>query len=68
MEQPPRFVAQKESGMVCKLRRYLYGLKQSPLVWFGKFSSIVQRFGLKDVVRQITQSFTHTLLLGHVST
>ena len=27
MEQPPSFVAQGESGLVCKLRRSLYGLK-----------------------------------------
>ena len=30
MEQLPGFVAHKESSLVCKLRRSLYGLKQSP--------------------------------------
>ena len=30
MEQPPGFVAQGEFGLVCRLRRSLYGLKQSP--------------------------------------
>ena len=30
MEQLPGFVAQGESGLVCKLRRSLYGLKKSP--------------------------------------
>ena len=30
MEQPPGFVAQGESGLVCELRRSLYCLKQSP--------------------------------------
>ena len=30
MEQPPSFVAQGESSLVCKLRHSLYGLKQSP--------------------------------------
>ncbi|RVW88050.1 Retrovirus-related Pol polyprotein from transposon RE2 [Vitis vinifera] len=34
MEQPPGFVAQGESGLVCRLRRSLYGLKQSPRAWF----------------------------------
>ena len=30
MEQPPGFVAQGESGLVCRLRRSLYGLNQFP--------------------------------------
>ena len=46
MEQPPGFVAQGESGLVCKLRRSLYGLKQFPRAWFGRFSSVVQEFGM----------------------
>ncbi|RVW76736.1 Retrovirus-related Pol polyprotein from transposon RE2 [Vitis vinifera] len=35
-----------ESGLVCRLRRSLYGLKQSPRAWFGRFSSVVQEFGM----------------------
>ncbi|RVW70963.1 Retrovirus-related Pol polyprotein from transposon RE1 [Vitis vinifera] len=46
MEQPPSFVVQGESGLVCKLRRSLYGLKQSPRAWFGRFNSVVQEFGM----------------------
>ncbi|RVX17381.1 Retrovirus-related Pol polyprotein from transposon RE2 [Vitis vinifera] len=46
MEQLPGFVTQGESGLVCRLRRSLYGLKQSPRAWFSRFSSIVQEFGM----------------------
>ena len=46
MEQPPGLVAQGEDGLVCKLKKSLYGLKQSPRAWFGRFSSAVGTFGL----------------------
>ena len=45
MEQPPGFVAQGEIWKVCRLRKSLYGLKQSPHAWFGKFSQAVKKFG-----------------------
>ena len=47
MEQPPGFVSQGEIGKVCRLRKSLYGLKQSPRVWFGKFNQAVEKFGLQ---------------------
>ena len=46
MEQPPGFIAQGESGPVCKLCKSLYGLKQSPRAWFGRFSFVVKEFGM----------------------
>ena len=46
MEQRPGFVAQGESGLVCRLRRSLYGLEQSPRAWFDRFSSIVKELGM----------------------
>ena len=47
MEQPPGFVAQGKSfGMVCRLQNSLYGLKQSPRAWFGRFSYVVQHFSM----------------------
>ena len=47
MEQPLGFVAQGEIGKVFRLRKSLYGLKQSPRAWFGKFSHAVEKFGLQ---------------------
>ena len=47
MEQPPKFVAQGEIGRVCRLHKSLYGLKHSPRAWFGKFSEVIENFGLQ---------------------
>ena len=47
MEQPPRFVAQGKIGKVCRLRKFLYSLKQSPRAWFGKFSHAIETFGMQ---------------------
>nr|CAD1837532.1 unnamed protein product [Ananas comosus var. bracteatus] len=46
IEQPPGFVAQGELGRVCRLRKSS-SLKQSPRAWFGRFSEVVQEFGMK---------------------
>ncbi|KAL0393252.1 UNVERIFIED_CONTAM: Retrovirus-related Pol polyprotein from transposon RE1 [Sesamum radiatum] len=46
MEQPPGYVAQGEKQrMVCKLKKAIYGLKQSPRAWFDKSSRIIGEFG-----------------------
>ena len=58
MEQPPGFVAQGESRLVCRLRRSLYGLKQFPQAWLGRFSSVVQELGM-------TRSTTDHLFFYH---
>ena len=54
MEQPPGFVAPVESGLVCKQRCSLYGLKKSPRAWFSRFSSVVQEF---DMIRSTTDHY-----------
>ena len=34
-------------GTDCRLRKSLYGLKQSPRAWFDKFSQAVEEFGMQ---------------------
>ncbi|KAF3617174.1 putative nitric oxide synthase [Capsicum annuum] len=36
----------ESSSLLCRLRRSLYGLKRSPRAWFGKFSTVIQLFGM----------------------
>ena len=48
MEQPPGFVAQGEIYKVFCLRQSLYGLKQTPHAWFGKFSKAIEEFSMQQ--------------------
>ena len=61
MEQPPELVVQGESGLVCKLHRSLYGLRQSPRAWFGHFGFVVQEF---DMTRSTSN---HSIFYHHTS-
>ena len=46
------------NGMkVCKLKNALYGLKQSPRAWFGRFTKSMKAFGYRS------SNFDHTLFL-----
>lgn len=45
MDPPPGIDC---GGSVCKLRRALYGLKQSPRAWFGRFSNFMKQIGFKQ--------------------
>ena len=46
MEQPPGYVAQGEN-LICRLRKVIYGLKQSPRAWFDKFSKVISNVGFQ---------------------
>ncbi|XP_027337828.1 uncharacterized protein LOC113851515 [Abrus precatorius] len=46
IERSPGFVAQVECGRVCRLKKSVYGLKQSPRAWFGRFSDMILEFEL----------------------
>lgn len=45
MDPPPGIDC---GGSVCKLKRALYGLKQSPRAWFGRFSNFMKQIGYKQ--------------------
>lgn len=45
MDIPPGYMASSKTRVVCKLQRSLYGLKQSPRVWFGRFSLAMKKYG-----------------------
>ena len=59
MELPPGYTASTETKVVCKLQRALYGLKQSPQVWFGRFSLAMKKYGFKQ------SNSDHTLFIKH---
>ena len=45
MQQPQGFVKQGEENLVCKLKKTLYGLKQSPRAWYQKIDKFLVDFG-----------------------
>ena len=57
MDPPPGINC---GGKVCKLRRALYGLKQSPRAWFGRLSTFMKKNGYKQ------SDADHTLFIKQV--
>ena len=47
MQLPPGFQTD-DATKVCRLRKSLYGLKQSPRCWFAKLSKALLSFGFKQ--------------------
>lgn len=47
MEMPPEISLKNQNNKVCWLKKSLYGLKQSPRAWFGRFSQAMLKTGYK---------------------
>ena len=58
MDIPPGVkINPSKVSRVCKLRKSLYGLKQSPRAWFGRLSKSMKAFGYKQ------SNYDHTLFI-----
>lgn len=57
MEAPPGFSEGFKKREGCRIKKTLYGLKQSPIVWFGRFKEAMTKYGFKQ------SNSDHTLFL-----
>jgi len=68
MQQPPGFVS-KDSTLVCKQTKAIYGLKQAPHSWFHKLSQTLPSFGFTlaksdpSLFTMFSNSFTMFILI-----
>ncbi|KAE8723356.1 MORC family CW-type zinc finger protein 3 isoform 2 [Hibiscus syriacus] len=59
MEVPPGFDELKKDGRVCKLKKSIYGLKQSPRAWFERFTRAVKQHGYTQAQSDHTMFYKH---------
>lgn len=48
MEQPKWYIQSENAGLVCKLHKVIYGLKQTPRVWYEKLKLSLIKLGYKS--------------------
>ncbi|KAI5073008.1 hypothetical protein GOP47_0013114 [Adiantum capillus-veneris] len=60
MEQPPHFVSTEHPLYVCHLLRSLYGLKQSPRLWFQRFNKLMLSLGYTRLLSEPNIYIRHT--------
>jgi hypothetical protein len=61
MKQPKGYVVKGNKELVCKLKKSLYGLKQSPRMWYQKFDTYMLGLGFK---RRKEDHYVHFRLIG----
>ena len=69
MDPPLRFTPKE--GKVCRLKKALYGSKQSPRAWFGRLNYAMKGFGYRQAVADHTLFFKRdvddiTLLIVYI--
>uniref|UniRef100_A0A5B7CIF2 Putative Retrovirus-related Pol polyprotein n=1 Tax=Davidia involucrata TaxID=16924 RepID=A0A5B7CIF2_DAVIN len=71
MDVPPGFPSPSSEGKVCKLKKSLYDLKQSPRAWFERFDGAMQTYGYQQSQVDHTHFIRHkhdkvTILIVYV--
>ena len=59
MEIPPGFMNKQTSGKVCRLKKSLYGLKQTPRAWFDRFRRAICDMGYTQCNGDHTVFYKH---------
>jgi hypothetical protein len=62
MKQPEGFVVKGNKELVCKLKKSLYGLKQSPRMWYQKFDTYILGLGF---VRSRVDHYVYSKQVGN---
>ena len=72
MKQPKGFTMKGKKELVYRIKKSLYGLKQSPRMWYQKFDSYIQELGLKRsqvdhyvYIKQVKYHFIYIALDVH---
>nr|AAA03511.1 reverse transcriptase [Hordeum vulgare=barley, cv. Tyne, Peptide Transposon Partial, 76 aa] [Hordeum vulgare] len=60
IEIPPGFGTSETTGKVCRLKKSLYGLKQSPRAWFDRFRRAVRGMGYGQWNDDHTMFYKHS--------
>ena len=50
MAQPKGFIVEGKKRMGCRLKKFIYGLKQASRQWYLKFDGTIRKFGFKENV------------------
>ena len=60
MQQPPGYVQSGKEELVCKLKKSIYGLTQSPRCWNVKFCEHMKLLGYRESRVDPAYSFERT--------
>ena len=61
MEIPSHLEIETNINEVCRLKKSLYGIKQSPQAWFDHFTKAVKRFDYSQCQPDYTLFVKHTI-------